>query len=135
VNGTLLWVAPVVAIGALAAWNPNARSGPVLCPFRRCTGVACPGCGLTRALGALVRGNLDTALRLHPLVLLVAVDAFALWVAALVRQHRPTRWATNATSAGSRSSRLTMAVVTLQALLFIAVWGIRLADGSIHVVE
>lgn len=39
------------------------------CPFHSITGLYCPGCGSTRALGYLVRGLLLNSLRYNPLVL------------------------------------------------------------------
>jgi len=35
------------------------------CPFFRLTGVPCPGCGLTRACSALLRGDVQTAIKFH----------------------------------------------------------------------
>jgi hypothetical protein len=43
-----------------------------LCPFALLTHHPCPGCGLTRATLALLRGHLAEALDFHPLVLIVA---------------------------------------------------------------
>jgi Protein of unknown function (DUF2752) len=43
------------------------RTGPVLCPWRRLTGRRCPGCGLTRAVGAALAGDLRGSVRAHPL--------------------------------------------------------------------
>jgi len=51
-----------------------------LCPFALVTGLPCPGCGMTRATRALLRGNLAESVGWHPLVLPVAplVVAWAL---------------------------------------------------------
>lgn len=46
------------------------------CPFFRVTGIPCPGCGLTRAVLLLLKGDLQASLRFHafaPIVLLTAV--------------------------------------------------------------
>src|SRR4051812_14423957 len=51
-----------------------------LCPFALLTGQPCPGCGLTRATLALLRGDLGDAVRFHPLSVLlspIAIAAFA----------------------------------------------------------
>lgn len=38
------------------------------CPFWRLTGLYCPGCGGTRALRALIKGQIVQSIRIHPLV-------------------------------------------------------------------
>jgi Protein of unknown function (DUF2752) len=40
---------------------------PVLCPFRRATGLPCPTCGLTRSWVALLHGRVRASVGLHPL--------------------------------------------------------------------
>ena len=47
-----------------------------VCPFFRLTGIPCPGCGLTRAVILLLKGDLQASLHFHafaPIVLLTAV--------------------------------------------------------------
>jgi hypothetical protein len=108
---------PVAAVG-LAVWDPARHGGPAVCPWRVLTGSPCPGCGLTRAGGALLRGRVDEAIQLHPLVLLVAVQVVALWVLAIVVLRR-TR----------RDPRPQPAWVTplllAEAVAFVGVWGAR----------
>src|ERR1700733_4148884 len=36
------------------------------CPFKRLTGVDCPGCGFQRSIIALVRGNFNESFHLYP---------------------------------------------------------------------
>jgi hypothetical protein len=36
-------------------------SGPTVCPFRRLTGLPCPGCGLTRSWVAFAHGDVGDA--------------------------------------------------------------------------
>lgn len=43
------------------------------CPIRFFTGIACPGCGMTRALFALSRLDFPLAFEMHPLVFLLPV--------------------------------------------------------------
>jgi len=53
-------------------------AGIVLCPFRRFVGLPCPGCGSTRAVLALLQGDVAAALALNPLaVFLVFVGPLA----------------------------------------------------------
>lgn len=54
------------------------------CLFANVTGIPCPGCGMTRATGALLRGEWSAAVRFHPfapgfllLALMVAFVAVA----------------------------------------------------------
>ena len=73
-NGLLV----LLILGALAyasallfGWN---------CPIKYLTGVPCPGCGLSRALAALLRLDFRAALRFHPMVfVLPTVVLYALF--------------------------------------------------------
>ena len=55
------------------------------CPFHALTGLYCPGCGGTRALAALARGQVLQSLWLHPLALcglagyLAFMGSWTLW--------------------------------------------------------
>ena len=55
---------------------------PVHCPFKFVTGLPCPGCGGTRAVMALLHGQILEAIYLNPLsVLLVVLAIIApLWL-------------------------------------------------------
>jgi hypothetical protein len=75
-----------VPAAATAAWlllrfDPNANVSPFLpCLFHLFTGLYCPGCGLTRALHALVHGDLARMMAMNALLplLLVALPLLAL---------------------------------------------------------
>ena len=65
-------VLAVTAAGIAATvflFNPAAHQFYPVCQFHRLTGLNCPGCGGTRALYALLHGNVSTAL--HDNALLV----------------------------------------------------------------
>jgi hypothetical protein len=68
---------------------------PEVCWWRRCTGVDCPGCGLTRSFVSLAHGDLSAAMHYHPLgvVLFVLVAAQLpyrlMQLARLARGHPP----------------------------------------------
>ena len=118
-RGSLL-VIPFVAAIVLATVNPS-DSSPTICGFARCTGVACPGCGMTRAAGQLVRGNLIEALRYHPLILLVATELLAAWTIWTAHRAGWIQW---------RHRRWVDIVIGATAGLLLVVWVIRLATGS-----
>jgi hypothetical protein len=111
---------PLAAV-VVAAWDPARNGGPALCPFRGVTGIPCPGCGLTRAAGALMRGRVDDALHAHPLIVLLVVQLGVVWALLTFgrdRLHRLPRW-------------VTPAALILNGAIFVAVWGVRLATGSL----
>ena len=122
------------AVGALAVaaglvlcalLDPGSIEGlPTLCPFRRVTGLDCPGCGMTRALSALLHGDPDAAAAHHPLVLValpLAVGAL-LWLFAEALSPRPL------TARVPRPVRTIAALVLLAA--FVAVWVARLVTPT-----
>jgi hypothetical protein len=111
---------PLAAAG-MALWDPARHGGPPLCPWRALTGVACPGCGITRAAGALLRGRWDDAVHLHPLVLPVVVQLALVWILALAGtrlRRQPPAW-------------VTPALLAVNGAVFVAVWGLRLGAGSL----
>ena len=114
------------AVLAVGIWDPARHGGPPLCPWRAATGVACPGCGLTRAAGALLHGRGDEALHLHPLVLVVGLQLAALWALAIragfggstVSPRTPPSW-------------VMPVLLTANAVMFFAVWGVRFVDDTL----
>lgn len=63
------------------------------CLFHLLTGLYCPGCGGTRAVKALLHGELFLSLRYHPLVLYTAVVVLAeLLSLAVARAAKNPRW-------------------------------------------
>lgn len=57
---------------AVAAFDPSKASFFPVCPLLALTGIACPGCGLTRGFHALFHGDLVTAIDFNALVLVWA---------------------------------------------------------------
>ena len=97
-----------------------------LCPMAGTFGVPCPGCGLTRATLALLHGDVRAALRLHPLVWLLA-PLFVTFSGAvaweLVRDEARPRSA----SLVSLTGRGTNAVLVAVLVLSLGVWLARFA--------
>lgn len=67
----LLGLLAAAAVGATVLWffDPNEAGNPLPpCPSLWLTGLFCPGCGTTRALHALLHGDLPGALAMNPLM-------------------------------------------------------------------
>ncbi len=94
-----------------------------LCPTASLFGVPCPGCGLTRATLRLLQGDLSGALRLHPLVMVLApLFAGALGL-ALVQFVAGPRWRLPSLVAGRQ--RLVTGVCGVLLVAVLGVWGAR----------
>ena len=95
------WPTALLGVGAIAVgavllrFNPNAAGNPLpACPFHAVTGLYCPGCGSTRALHALVHGDVATALAMNPLLVIslpllawMALDAAGLRLPGATRMR------------------------------------------------
>jgi Protein of unknown function (DUF2752) len=92
------------------------------CIFQSLTGIACPGCGFSRALSALARGEFATAWVLHPLAPFVVVEVSALILGASWAASRGRPWAW-----GSLLPRL----VLCNFVVFVGVWALRWATGTL----
>ncbi len=120
---TWLGVPAAMAVG-VALWDPARSGGPPLCPYQFVTGHTCPGCGLTRAIGALLRGRWSEAVSLHPLAPVVVALVAAGCIAHVV--------------AGDRVRRLVQSPVGytaagLLSVVFVATWVLRVTSGQIDV--
>ena len=117
----LIFAMPFLAAAGLALVTPS-DDGPTICPFALCTGMACPGCGMTRAAAYLVRGDLDLALRYHPLVPLTAVAGLASWGWFLLRASGKAR---------PLSSRALNFILIGSGVALLGVWVARLLAGAL----
>ena len=54
------------------------------CPIRFFVGISCPGCGMSRALTALLRLDFPLAFEMHPLVFLLPVAAVIYFARRLI---------------------------------------------------
>ncbi len=124
------WVGPrraIPAVGfigvcAAAAFTElSAEEGQVFCPYRLITGGWCPGCGCTRALKALVRGDVRDSLAMNPWTLVLFVQALIASVALLVVPQKFVAWANR--------NRLRLAVFNL--VVGLGFWVFRLGTGVI----
>lgn len=61
----------VMGVWLLRTFDPNAAVNPFpACMFKALTGLYCAGCGATRALHALVHGDVRAAFSMNPLLML-----------------------------------------------------------------
>ncbi len=79
-----------VAVGTVAAITA-ATGLPALCPFRLCTGMACPGCGMSRAAWRAVTGDLGGSWAMHPWLAPIAVQ-LAIVAVVVSRTGRRPPW-------------------------------------------
>lgn len=115
-------LAALVAATALAYGLAPTTNGNVTCLLRIHADHACPGCGMSRATGRLLRGDLIGAFAYHPWVFALGLQAvgFAAW-----RYH----WG-NRPLEPHHQVRLAWSVSLNLALLFV-VWGVRIATGHL----
>lgn len=57
------------------------------CPIRYITGIDCPGCGMTRALLALLKGDLAASIAFHPF-LLPSILLFGMTVVSYLKSNK-----------------------------------------------
>ncbi len=118
-----VWLSPALVglgLAGLAAIGP-VGDGVGLCPYRNMLGVACPGCGLSRAASSMLNGDMSAAIAYHPLVplfLAQAVVGSVMWVG-----HKRGWWTVN------RRAVAILGVVNI--VLLSAVWLVRAANGSL----
>lgn len=91
------------------------------CPLRETTGVPCPLCGSTRAFASLAGLDFLEALRLNPLVCLVACGLGALWLLALARVAGPMAWLQRRSGVG-RSWQWLLALALLLNSLYLCLY-------------
>ena len=116
-----LLVAAGAVFALLAALSTD--DGPVLCVFRRCTGGYCPGCGLTRSGGRLLRGDVAGSIEQHP-YLILGVSQVAVLAAV---------WRLGSEIVRDRLRRWSRPLLYANGAAIIVVWLVRLAAGSIPV--
>jgi hypothetical protein len=113
--------AGVALVGALVV-SAGPDDGVVLCPFRRCTGGYCPGCGATRAANRFVRGDIGASWSQHPWIVLAVVQMVVL-AAAVALSAPPRRRA--------RVRRAAIPLLVANSVLMVGIWIIRLSTGAI----
>lgn len=96
--------------------------GPVLCPFRRCTGGYCPGCGASRGANRLVRGDVLGAWQHHPWVVVAVAQVVV--IVGFVALRVPT-------DRGAQVRRLAAPLLVVNVATMLVIWAVRLSTGAI----
>ena len=113
---------------AWVAWNllAGTSGGGSVCLFRQVTHVPCPSCGATRALLALMRGELSRSLLLNPLGALLSLGMIVIPPWIIIDWFRGNdsfhRWYIAAERMFNR--RMWLSVAGIAALLINWVWTI-----------
>jgi hypothetical protein len=81
------------------------------CPIQLALGLPCPGCGLSRATAALLRGDVLAAIEIHPFVFL-ALAFFALLAVSAIAPAALGRRLAQALRAVEIRTRVTFILVT-----------------------
>jgi Protein of unknown function (DUF2752) len=96
-----------------------------LCPSATLLGIPCPGCGLTRATLAILRGDVRSGLALHPLVFVLGPLFFGLVGAAALSYVRGPRMTTASWLTSLTVSRTLTAFGWLLLVSVVTVWAAR----------
>ncbi len=128
-----LWWATGLGLVALfiacTFWDPASAGGPDVCLLHRFTGIACPGCGLTRAAAAFAKGHFAESWRWHPLFAVLAGESLLIWLVqgVALRQERLQ----GSSSAGAALAQVAPGCALGTAFLLLVVWAVRLARGTL----
>lgn len=117
----LILVAPFLGPLLLLGLHPG-DDGPTLCPFALLTGMACPGCGMTRAMSHLVQGDFRVALDYHPLVFVISVQLLGAWVWFILRRTGKV---------GPMSPRAFNVILIGTGIMLLGVWILRALNGTL----
>ena len=84
----------LAAVGGacLCWWDPESSRLFPPCPFHWATGLYCPGCGSLRALHALWHGQIQTAWRMNPMMVICIPPIAALILKPAVGSRTWVAW-------------------------------------------
>jgi hypothetical protein len=88
-NASARWLGKYCVIAAwlglfLATVTPPHGTSFSVCWFKNCTGLPCPGCGLTRSLSCGLRGMFVESWQYHPMGLLILTMLLAIAFASVL---------------------------------------------------
>jgi hypothetical protein len=89
--GVVFGTAIFGALAFIFSFNPSTHGFYPVCLFHQMTGLNCPGCGMTRALYALLHGNFPLALKDNALFIftIAFLAARGAWFAAKHFRQKP----------------------------------------------
>jgi Protein of unknown function (DUF2752) len=89
--GVIIGMAIVGTLAFVFFFNPSTHGFYPVCLFHQLTGLNCPGCGMTRALYALLHGDFLLALEDNSLFIftIAALAARGVWFAAKYFSRKP----------------------------------------------
>jgi len=114
-SSVYLGVAALIPPGGAPKWAD-------ICILHRITGLPCPGCGMTRSLGHLLRGDVAHSLTYHPMGIVLApalLLAVVLWIG-------PERWRTWAVARARPHEKLLAVLIVGGFALFMLYGLVRL---------
>ncbi len=98
-----------------------------VCPIRQLLGIPCPGCGMTRAVFSVLRGEFAAALTFHPLVWTLPLIALILFRA--VAPHIFRRFLLRLGIREEAYLRAEVIAAPSLLVLYLAVYILRLLSG------
>lgn len=124
VRGNALRLLPLIGVSGALALTPYLASDdfPPSCLSRQHVDTGCPACGLTRACARLVEGDVAASLAMHPVALLLVIEALAFSAFVLFM---------NSESAMSTLARVIPIVAVSNVVLMVAVWAVRYGTDSL----
>lgn len=83
-NSWIMFFIITIILMGMHFWQPPEHNLFITCYFKKMTGLPCPGCGITRSLCAMAKGDFVHSLKFHPLGLLIFIAIIVIWLKAIV---------------------------------------------------
>lgn len=90
--GKILFIIIIIVVAVLYITDCEILKFMPECRFYSVTGIYCPGCGGTRAVKALLRGDLIRSFLYHPFVLYFATGYIVFMIYEFCKKHFRNSW-------------------------------------------